>query len=97
MQQPLLQGEASEAEFTYATLQQIYSNDPYGQPYVEMATKFWEAYQSTHLMYYGCSAAIQYSAEQPELFVPLGSEHYGAQSHPYVPEDVCPFRYLSPV
>jgi hypothetical protein len=57
-----------------------------------MAIAFWNAYQSTHKMYYGCAAAIQYAVEHPEILIPLGSDYHGAQSHIYVPEDVCPFR-----
>ena len=80
------------ATTTYNTLQQKFGNDQYGHPYVEMATAFWKAYQPTHKMYDGCAAAIQYAAEHPEILTPLGSDYHGAQSHTYVPADVCPFR-----
>jgi hypothetical protein len=43
-------------------------------------------------MYDGCAAAIQYAVEHPEILTPLGSDYHGAQSHTYVPADVCPFR-----
>ena len=88
----LAQGQESDATATYNTLQEKFGNDPYGRPYVEMASAFWEAYQSTHTMYDGCAAAIQYAVEHPEILIPLGSDYHGAQSHIYVPEDVCPFR-----
>ena len=61
-------------------------------PYVEMESAFWEAYQSTKKMYYGCAAAIQFAVEHPEILVPLGSDYHGWQSHIYEPADVCPFR-----
>ncbi len=86
------QGNESEALTTYNTLLETFGNDPYTHPYVEMATAFWEVYQSTHKMYDGCAAAIQYAVEHPEILIPLGSDYHGAQSHTYVPEDVCPFR-----
>jgi hypothetical protein len=73
-------------------LQKKFGSDQYGRPYVEMATDFWEAYQSTHRMYDGCAVAIQYAAEHPEILTPLGSDYHGSQSHTYVPADVCPFR-----
>jgi hypothetical protein len=88
----LIQGNESEAITTYTTLQQTFGNDPYARPYTEMATAFWNAYQSMHKMYDGCAAAIQYAAEHPEILIPLGSDYHGSQSHTYVPEDVCPFR-----
>jgi hypothetical protein len=55
-------------------------------------TAFWNAYQSSQKMVDGCGAAIQYAAEHAEILVPLGSDYHGAQSHIYVPVDVCPFR-----
>ncbi len=88
----LMQNQESDAISTYVTLQQDFGNDQYGQPYAEMATAFWEAYQSAQKMYDGCAAAIQYAAEYPEILIPLGSNYHGWQSHTYTPVDVCPFR-----
>lgn len=88
----IVQGYKSDAGTVYKTLQQKFGNDPYGRPYVEMATAFWDAYQSTHKMYDGCAAAIQYAVEHSEILAPLGSDYHGSQSHTYVPADVCPFR-----
>jgi hypothetical protein len=88
----LVQNYESDATTVYNTLQEKFGNDPYARPYVEMATAFWDAYQSTHKMYDGCAAAIQYAAEHPEILTPLGSDYHGWQSHTYVPADVCPFR-----
>lgn len=88
----LVQNHESDAGTVYNTLQQKFGSDPYGHPYVEMSSAFWEAYQSTHKMYDGCAAAIEYAAEHPEILTPLGSDYHGTQSHRYVPTDVCPFR-----
>ena len=88
----LVQGNESDASTVYNTLQEKFGNDQYGRPYVEMATAFWNAYQSAHKMYDGCAAAIQYAAERPDILIPLGSDYHGTQSHNYKPEDVCPFR-----
>jgi len=88
----IVRGNESDATTTYNTLQQKYGNDPYGSPYVEMATALWKAYQSTHKMYDGCAAAIQYAVEHSEILIPLGSDYHGAQAKIYKPEDVCPFR-----
>jgi hypothetical protein len=87
-----VQNHESEATATYNTLQQEFGNDPYARPYVEMASAFWESYQSVHSMYDGCAAAIQYAVEHPEILTPLGSDYHGSQSRIYVPADVCPFR-----
>ncbi|MBE0669892.1 MAG: hypothetical protein IH588_04825 [Anaerolineales bacterium] len=88
----LVQGQEAEAASTYQTLQDTFGTDPYAAPYIEMATAFWEAYQSTQKMYDGCAAAIQYAVEHPQILTPLGSDYHGWQSHIYVPADVCPFR-----
>lgn len=85
-------GHESDANTIYKTLQQKFGNDQYGRPYAEMATAFWNTYQSTHKMYDGCASAIEYAAEHPEILVPLGSDYHGWQSKMYKPEDVCPFR-----
>ncbi len=88
----VVQGRDTEAATTYQTLQNTFGNDPYTSPYTEMATTFWNAYQSTHRMYDGCAASIQYVVEHPEILIPLGSDYHGAQAKIYQPEDVCPFR-----
>lgn len=88
----LVQKHESDATAVYNTLQQKFGDNPYGQPYVEMATAFWNAYRFTHKMYDGCAAAIQYAAEHSEILKPLGSDYHGSQSHTYIPADVCPFR-----
>lgn len=88
----LVQNHESDATTTYNILQQKFGNNPYDHPYIEMATAFWDTCQSTHTMYDGCAAAIQYATEHPEILIPLGSDYHGSQSHTYVPADVCPFR-----
>ena len=88
----LVQNQETEATATYNTLQQEFGNDPYALPYVEMASAFWETYQSTHKMYDGCAAAIQFAVEHPEILTPLGSDYHGSQAKIYEPADVCPFR-----
>jgi hypothetical protein len=85
-------GQTAEAETKYATLQEKFQSGNPGHPYVEMATAFWDAYQSSHKMYDACAAAIAYADAHPEILTPLGSEYHGAQSHTYTPADVCPFR-----
>jgi len=88
----LVRGYDLDASATYHTLQQKFPAGNPGHPYVEMATAFWDAYQSTHNMTNACGAAIEYAAVHPEILVPLGSDYHGSQSHTYKPEDVCPFR-----
>jgi len=88
----LAQGNMAKAGTTYNTLREKFGDDEYARPYVEMATAFSDAYQSTRKLYNSCAAAIQYATEHPEILIPLGSDYHGWQSHTYVPADVCPFR-----
>lgn len=88
----VVQGQEAKAASTYQTLQETFGNNLYAAPYVEMASAFWESYQSAHKMYDGCAAAIQYAVEHPEILLPLGSDYHGWQSYIYEPADVCPFR-----
>ena len=85
-------GETDAAQLKYTTLQEKFPAGNPGHPYVEMASAFWDAYQSSQKMYNACAAAIAYADVHPEILVPLGSDYHGWQSHTYVPTDVCPFR-----
>jgi tetratricopeptide (TPR) repeat protein len=86
-----VQGNKAEAETTYETLQQKFADNQYSAPYVEMATSFWNAYQSLQNITIACDAAIEYSIKHPSVLIPLGSDYHGVQSKIYKPEDVCPF------
>lgn len=88
----LMQGQETEANQTYQTLQDTFGNDIYAKRYIEMATAFLKAYQVNQNMYDGCATAIQYAVEHPEILIPLGSDYHGSQSKIYNPEDICPFR-----
>lgn len=88
----LVQGQETEADNTYQTLLDTFGNDIYAKPYIEMTTKFLEAYQVNQKMYDGCAAAIHYAVEHPEILIPLGSDYHGTQAKIYEPADVCPFR-----
>ncbi len=85
-------GEMDAAQTPYATLQAKFPADSPGHPYAEMASQFWDAYQSTGKLYNACAAAIAFADAHPEILTPLGSDYHGSQSHIYVPADVCPFR-----
>lgn len=87
-----VQGKEQEANRVYSNLQEILGSSENAQPYIEMATRFLNSYQSHQEIYDGCRAAIEYAAEDPEILTPLGSEYHGWQSHTYAPADICPFR-----
>jgi hypothetical protein len=84
--------EMGAAQTQYTTLEEKFRAGNPGHPYTEMATAFWDAYQSSQKMYNACAAAIAYADAHPEILTPLGSDYHGGQSHTYTPADVCPFR-----
>ncbi len=85
-------GELDAATIQYTTLQEKFPAASPGQPYAEMASAFWDAYQTSQNMTNACGAAIAYAAAHPDILTVLGSDYHGWQSHTYVPADVCPFR-----
>jgi tetratricopeptide (TPR) repeat protein len=85
-------GELDAAKIQYDTaLQKFPANNP-GHAYVEMASAFWEAYNSSGKMANSCEAAIQYAEKHPEVFIPLGGDYHGMQSYEYIPLDMCSFK-----
>lgn len=85
-------GETEDATVKYSTLQEKFPAGNPGHPYVEMASVFWDTYQSSKNMTTACGAAIQYAAEHLNILTVLGSDYHGQQNHIYTPADICPFR-----
>lgn len=80
------------AKTKYTTLQTKFPAESPGLPYAEMASAFWDEYQTSQSMANACNAAIHYAGEHPEMLTVLGSDYHGAQSHTYIATDVCPFH-----
>ena len=82
-------GRQAIAQATYAELRQAVDDDPALQPYFEMATAFWQAYQQAGWDA-ACEAARRYAAEHAQaVLAPLGPQVYGTNNRAYTPEDVC--------
>jgi len=86
----LKQGWDSDAKAVYETLTEKYPQGNLGQPYSELATEFWNEYQSSHDLTFSCDEAITYATKHTEILEPLGS--HGLFDAFYEPEDICPFR-----
>ncbi len=97
----LLRGYLSDAQTVYNTLQSEFPASQPGHAYAEMATAFWDEYQTSQSMGLACGKAIEYATAHPvEILAYLGNGDYaiayfGEQSLDYEPEDVCPFDQLS--
>ena len=96
-------GKMDAAQVEYATLQKKFSGGP-AYRYVEMATKFWQTYQSSGSIASACAAAISYTGDGSSAYKDnyilsvLGSsfKYGGYLSHTYHAEDICPFPLARP-
>jgi hypothetical protein len=88
----LLRGYLPEAKIVYETLQEKFPADQPGHEFAEMATEFWNEYQTSHDIGQACNQSVEYARSHSEILTYLGSDYHGWQSHEYAPEDVCPFK-----
>ncbi len=93
----IVEGDLDSAQMAYKTLQEKFQGKT-GHLYVEMATGFWQNYQSSKSLSEACLTAIKYAEEhKDDIFIYLGNTEYdsyshGIQSHQYIPLDMCPFE-----
>lgn len=85
----LKQGWDSDAKTVYETLVEKYPQGNLGYPYAELATEFWNEYQSSHDLTFSCDQAITYATQHTEILEPLGS--HGLFDKHYEPDSICPF------
>ncbi len=88
----IVKDEVDNARNQLAIMQEKFTKNNPGYPYLELATAFFDSYQGTNNMTSACGEAIRYASEHPDILLPLGSDYHGAQGLEYKPEDVCPFR-----
>lgn len=86
----LTQGWDIDAKTVYETLIEKYPRVNSGYPYTELATEFWNEFQSSHDPIVSCNKAITYAAKHKQILEPLGN--HGLFDANYEPEDVCPFK-----
>lgn len=85
----LERGWDSDAKTVYETLIEKYPQGNLGYPYTELATEFWNEFQSSHDLTFSCDEAITYATKHTEILEPLGS--HGLFDKHYEPESICPF------
>jgi hypothetical protein len=85
----LKQGWDSDAKTAYETLVEKYPQGNLGYPYAELATEFWNKYQSSHDITFSCDEAITYATKHTGILESLGS--HGLFDKHYEPESICPF------
>ena len=80
----------SDARTIFTTMQEKFPQGDPGYPYLQMATIFWEEYQSSHDLNQSCSKVIEFIKENKDTLDPLNSGSLWEKT--YYPEDVCPYR-----
>ncbi|OGO31193.1 MAG: hypothetical protein A2136_09830 [Chloroflexi bacterium RBG_16_54_11] len=94
----VVQGSLHEAEIVFNMLKEKFMLGQPGFTYVELATSFWNEFQTSSNIGQACAKAIEYASMHPfELLSYLGNgeyarTYYGDQSLEYQPEDICPLR-----
>lgn len=93
----VLQGDLVSAQNTYETLQKKFPDGTQGYHFTQMATNFWQEYQSSRNLGEACLKVINYAEQhQNDIFAYLGNTEqditHGTQSHFYTPWDLCPFE-----
>lgn len=89
----VVQGSMPEAQIVYETLQDEFPAGAVGHQYAELATVFWEEYDTRADIATACGKAVEYaSAYADEVLIPLSSSFYGFGQRDYAPRDVCPLK-----
>jgi hypothetical protein len=94
----VVRSELADARTTYDTLQAQAPSGRAGHAEAELASAFWNNFQTTGSVAQACASAIDYTAQHPaDVLAYLGTSEYsetpfGSQSLEYVPASVCPFH-----
>lgn len=88
----IVRGGESDARTVHETLIKKFPEGSQGYPYVEMATRFWMEYQSSHNVEQACERAVAYAQAHQEMLAPLGGGDHGSWNEFYKPASVCPFK-----
>lgn len=90
------QGATAEAQIAYNTLQETFPKDTPGYDHAEMASAFWQEYETSKSIENACAKAVEYASQHPtEILSYLGNGEYaktsyGYQSLTYTPQSICP-------
>ncbi len=88
----ILRDDLASAAIVYNTLQSMHPAGTIGHPHAEMATAFWNEYNTSYDLKSACERARYFAtAHAMEILSPLGIDFYGLGSRYYEPEDICPF------
>jgi len=84
-------GKPDQAKTSYDKLLSTYPDMP-ASSIAEMASAFWNEYQSSQSIDKACSKAIVYVQNHAAFLAYIGTDYHGAQSQIYKPANICPFH-----
>lgn len=88
----ILQNDTAKAASTFSTLQHQFATGSPGNYFVQIASIFWQEYQSSLSIQNSCKNVVEYVQEHPLPVEYLGDRDHGVHSIHYKPETICPFR-----
>lgn len=88
----ILQNNTEKATSTFDTLQSQFPTGNPGNYFAQIASVFWQEYQSSVSIQNSCENVIDYAQHHPLPVKYLGDWDHGVHSIHYEPETICPFR-----
>jgi hypothetical protein len=88
----ILQGNTVKAATTFSTLQDQFSTGSPGNYFAQIASIFWQEYQSSASVQNSCRNVVAYVQEHPLPVEYLGDWDHGVHSINYTAEAICPFK-----
>lgn len=88
----VLKNDVVNAESTFNKIQNEFPLASPGNYFAEVASIFWQEYQSSRRIEASCNKVIDYVQEHPLPVEYLGDWNHGVHSIRYTLESICPFR-----
>jgi len=88
----ILQNDKAKAESTFSTLQSQFPTENPGNYFAQIASIFWQEYQSSMNVQSSCRKVVEYAQEHSLPTQYLGDWDHGVHSIHYTPELICPFK-----
>jgi len=86
------QNDMANAEANFVALQNEFPSGSPGNYFTQVASVFWQEYQSAGSTKNSCNKVVEYIQEHPLPTGYLGDWDHGVHSIRYTPEAICPFR-----
>jgi len=88
----ILQNDTGKAESIFSTLESKFPTGSPGNYFTQVASVFWQEYQTSMNVQSSCLKVVEYAQKHPLPTEYLGDWDHGVQSIHYTPESICPFK-----